>query len=158
VEGTGTEWSPDSTSLLYLQAGLSGELPYSWIDQVNVETRQVQRVLGDDSNPEDYSVPAWSPDGEWAAVGQRLAGGSLTRQLWLVRLGNGQNAIEGQPITDDVLFTHGGYQWEPGGSRLVYQRLAYGESDSLPQVAVWNRLDRQTLLLAEDSFQPFWQP
>ncbi len=158
AEGTGVEWYPDSTALLYLQAGVSGDLPYSFVYQVNVKNRQVQRVLGEDDSAEDYSVPAWAADGEWAAVGQRLAGGSLTRQLWLVRLGNGQAGSERQAITSDVMYNHAGYQWEPGGSRLVFQRLAYGASDSLPQIVLWNRQDRQTLLLAEDGYQPNWLP
>lgn len=154
VEGTAIEWSPDSAFLFYLQAGIKGETPYSSVYRLDVRTQEISQVLGEDAA--DYSVPAWSSDGEWAVVGQRLAGGSLTRQLWLVSLSAGQG--ERQAITDDVLFNHGGYQWEPGGSRLVYQRLEFGKSDSLPQVTVWNRQDGQTLLLAEDAFQPLWIP
>ncbi len=154
AEGTGIEWSPDSLSLLYLQAGISGETPYSSVYQADMRTQETRKILGEDAA--DYSVPAWFSDGEWAVVGQRLAGGSLTRQLWLVELSAGQNGR--QAITDDVLFNHGGYQWEPGGSRLVYQRLEFGNSDSLPQVVAWNRQNGQTLLLAEDAFQPLWIP
>lgn len=154
ADGTGIEWSPDSVSLLYLQAGISGEIPYSAVYQVNVRTQETRKILGEDAA--DYSVPAWSTDGRWAVVGQRLAGGSLTRQLWLISLPADQD--ERQAITDNVLFNHGGYHWEPGGSRLVYQRLEFGSSDSLPQVAVWNRQNGQTLLLAEDAFQPLWIP
>jgi len=159
AEGAGIEWSPSSDAFLYLQAGLNGESPYTSVYQVDVNTQQTRLVLGNDG---DFSVPAWSPDGDWAVVGQRLSGGSLTRQLWLVRLGAGSGESlsqpDRQPVTDDVLYNHAGYQWEPGGVRLVYQRLQFGSPDSLPEIGVWNRQDNQTPFIIKDAFQPLWMP
>jgi len=161
AQGTGIEWSLDGRSLLYLQVGTENEAPNSKVYQMDIATQKTQQVFGEDAA--DYSVPAWAQDSEWAVVGQRLAGGSLTRQLWLIRLegdgkSGGSQPAERLAITDDVMFSHGGYQWEPGGGRLVFQRLAFGQSGSLPQVAVWNRQDGQVLIPSEDGFQPLWLP
>jgi TolB protein len=161
-EGTGIEWSPDSLHILYTQVEVTGELPYNSVYEADVQTQQTRRLLGEAADPTDYSVPAWAPDGVWATVGWRLAGGSWSKQLWLVRLGGsqgeGQATGERQAITMEENYTHTSYQWDPGGSFLLFQRLETGGTGSPPQVAVWSRGDRRMLPLAEDAFQPQWTP
>lgn len=148
------EWSPDSRQLIYLDY-LSGEAqPYVVVYRVDVETRQSQRLFGGESDPVDYSVPAWSPDGKELAVALRPLSGSPSKQLWIMR----PDGSQVQSITTDQTFTHASYHWSPDGQMLVFQRLQLGASASRPQVAVWKRADGTILQLAEDAFQPRWLP
>jgi Tol biopolymer transport system component len=156
-EGSGVEWAPDSRHVYYTQVIVTSDLPENSVYEVDVQTRQTRQVLGVSIEPADYSVPALTPDGEWAAVGWRLAGGSSNKQIWLAHLSDlGNN--ERRAITSDEAYTQASYHWDPGGVLLVFQRLATGGANSPPQIVVWNRQDGGTTLLAEDAFQPQWLP
>jgi Tol biopolymer transport system component len=152
--GASGQWSPDSQRLLFTNFESSGDSPFVAVYEVDVQTQQIRRVLGEDFDQVDYSVPVWQPDGQMLAVALRLFTGSPSKQLWLLDLEGQQR----QSITDNQMFTHASYHWNPGGNLLVFQRLELGKAHTLPQIALWDRQTGQTLLLAENAFQPHWKP
>lgn len=147
-------WSPDGKSLLYVQFDQAGSQPSVPVYQLNVETREVTPVLrpGGHQSGVEFSVPDWSPDGEWVVVAQRLLSGSPSKQLFISRL----DGSEWQAVTDEPVFNHAVPRWDPAGRGVVYQRLELGSSDSLPQVAYWDRASGEITVLSEDGFQPRW--
>jgi Tol biopolymer transport system component len=147
-------WSLDSRQLLFsdfsqTDAGLSVR-----IFAVDVQTQQIQRVMGDDVTQAEYSIPEWTPDGKEVAVALRLLSGSPGKQLWLMN----PDGTQARAITEDLLFTNASYSWDPAGENLVFQRLEIGGSDYQPQVVVWNRAENSLAVLAEDAHQPHWLP
>lgn len=148
------EWSPDGRQFLYLDYQSGEAMPHVIVNRVDVQTRQVQPLLGGEADPLDYSVPVWSPDGRDLAVALRSLSGSPSKQLWIISLKD----LQRQSITSDQLFTHASYHWSPDAQMLVFQRLELGASASRPQVAVWMRSSGRIMPLAEDSFQPRWLP
>jgi Tol biopolymer transport system component len=175
-EGTGLAWQPDTQRIFFTRVEISAnELPRSTIYAADARTGETQPYLGEEagtgaaSQPGEYSVPAWSPDGGWAVFGRRPAGSASGKQLWLLKVNKNlkdptafppgafpPNSL--QVITSDALFSNAGYRWAPGGKKLVYQRIAIGQAGSRPQVMLWTQPDHQTLLLADDAFQPEWLP
>jgi Tol biopolymer transport system component len=152
--GTSGAWSPDSQRFLFINFESGDSAPFVAVYEVTVQTQQIRRVFGEDFDQVDYSVPSWQPDGQQVAVALRLLSGSPSKQLWIQDLEGQQR----QSITDDQLFTHASYHWDPSGNQLVYQRLELGKANTLPQIAVWDRQSGQTTILAENAFQPLWIP
>jgi Tol biopolymer transport system component len=154
------EWSPDGRSLVFTDVRSTEAGPAVEIYVADLETQRARRVLEDDPGPLDYSNPVWTVDGSQVVAALRPMTGGPTKQLWLLWL-DPARAPAGQarqPITEDPLFTHAGYRWDPAGENLVYQRLDIGSSSQKPQIVVWNRAGRESLVLAEDAFQPRWIP
>jgi TolB protein len=147
-------WSPDSRYLLTVNLDQSGEQAYITVEEINVQTQEVRKLLGDIAQPREYSVPAWSPDGAWLAVAMRPVTGAMGKQLWLFR----SDGTGGSPITDDPLMNHASYHWDPTGQKLVFQRVLLGSSDAKPEVAVWDQKTGTITTLAEDAFLPQWIP
>ena len=147
------EWSPDSRNLIFTDVASGDAGPYMAVFVADVQTQQIRRVLEDDLNQADYSNPVWTPDGSEVAAAMRLMTGSPARQLWLISLSGGRRAI-----TNNQLFTHSSYHWDLAGANLIYQRLEIGSSGQKPQVCVWNRASQESIILAENAFQPGWIP
>ncbi len=102
----------------------------------------------------DYSVPRWSPDGQWLAFAQVRLVRNPARQVWIIRPdGTGARAV-----TDNLAYAHGGYRWSPDSTRLVYQRYALGGSENVPDVMLWDLRTGQETLLAENAYAPIWLP
>ena len=152
---TAFTWSPDSQALLYTLSTDQEDQPSILIYRWDAQTQHSTHLLGDeDSQPVDYSAPGMTSDGKWLVVARRLMAGPAGKQLWLFRSDGSQR----EPITDDVLSSYGGCHWNLDGTRLVFQRLALGTSDSTPQLMTWNRLDQKMVVVVEDAFQPAWIP
>lgn len=151
----GGVWSADSRTILFANIQAMEEtMPNVFVFVADVQTQEIFRVFGDDLPEVDYSQPIWSPDPEWGTAALRTAEGSPGKQLWNIRL----DGSERLKITDQPFYTHGNYTWEPGGSHLVYQRLALGSSQARPEVMVWNAESGESMLLAENASLPHWLP
>lgn len=153
---TGT-WAPDGQRILYNQYEITSEQPSVSIYELNVQNGESRKILGGDTEPSDYSIPAYAPDGKMLALALRPFSGNPGKQLWLVPIENGQPGTPRQ-ITFDPVYNHAGYHWPPDGTMLVFQRLKLGSSRSLPEIAVWDMHSEETRVVASDAFQPRWLP
>ncbi len=147
-------WSPEGRRLLYTDTETTVGQVFVIVYQANFDTGVNAPVLKDALEVSEYAAPDWSPDGEWIAVGVRLAGNLVNRQIWRMKLdGSGV-----QRVTSDFTYSHGSYHWSPSGQALAFQRFALNSSTSRPQVVVWDRASGSMTIVAEDAGFPAWMP
>lgn len=152
--GMSARWSPDSQKTLFTEYVETDAEPNIRVFQVDVDTQEIRRVLGETPEAMDYSLPEWNPDGEWVAVALRPMTGSASKQIFLMRL----DGSDAQAITADQLYTNTSCRWDPGGNWLLFQRLKIGASDQKPEVMLWDQQDRSIGVAAEDAFLAAWLP
>lgn len=151
----GGSWSGDGKQLAFVdfaEAGV-GEAVFG-LYLADADTREVHPLNNIEKTGVEYSVPAWSSDGAWLAVGWRYPGGPPGQQLKLINPWSGEE----QPITNDLTYSHTAYRWSADGARLVFQRVKLGSSDARPEVWVWERANGELQLLAENAALPQFLP
>ncbi len=147
-------WSADSSRLTFSDLD-TAELPsFGAAYEVSLPAGQVTALFGDGPADADYNAPVLSPDGSWYAVGMRITGGYLSRQLWLLS----QNGSQQKAVSRDFLITQAAYSWSQDGTRLVYQQLALGSSRAAPEVWVWDSTNNAFTRIAENATHPQWLP
>ena len=150
---TGT-WTGNGNRFWYGDLETSETLPFGSAYMVDLANDQVQQLFTSLPDPEDMAAPVPTPDGSWVAVGVRVRGGSHSVQLQLMR----PDGTERQSITEDFLYSHGAYSWNPYGQNLVYQRVQTATSSARPEVWIWNLSGRQSKMVAADGARPQWLP
>jgi TolB protein len=160
-------WAPQGRLLYYVDLLVAGVMPYTVIYEVDALTQQIRPLLGSSLSSVDYSVPVLNPIEPFMAVALRMFTGGPSKQIWLAPLegavepGEEGELVESeqqQPITDQQNYTHGSIHWSPAGDLLVFQRLELGVGMARPEVVVWNQDENTFTVLAEDAYQPKWQP
>ena len=140
VEQVGS-WSPDSQKMVFADVAPEGLVPYDQLYVVDLADKNVTRLDDRNVSNVNYSLPKWSPDGQWLLVGLMGTDGKLV-----------------QPVTQDVLSVHAAYQWAPAGGQVLYQQVQLGSDDPIPRVYVWNMDSGQTVQVAENAALPAWLP
>jgi Tol biopolymer transport system component len=74
--------------------------------------------------------------------------------LWIIRLKDAF-AI---PITEEPSATFSAYQWDPWGTKLVYQRFELTSAGQNSSIWLWDWETRQSQLVIEEAGQPHWLP
>lgn len=153
-QGQPGSWSPDGKALIYLD-GVFSSTGLFYIDafSLNITTREIDRMAFTEAQV-DRSLPAWSPDGRWLAVGQRPLTGSVSKQIELVNV-DGTKTLA---VTQDESYTHAAYRWDPQGQRLVYQRYGLNQVQSVPEIVVWSLASSTANVVAQDAALPAWLP
>ncbi len=147
-------WSPDGTRLWYGDLVSSDSLPFGSAFVADIATEQIQQLFTSLADPEDFSPPEPSPDGNWVVIGARFPGGSRSIQLQLMH----PDGTDQKFLTNDNTFTHGAYSWDPTGKFVLYQRILLNSSQSRPEVWVWNQGADKAARIAQDAALPAWLP
>lgn len=126
-------WSPDGEFIAYPEIFFPPEPPpipgapesestdkfFSHLLRVTIATNATENLSGE-GVVEDAS-PVYSPDGAWLAFARKgLDPEQWTpgRQLWLMRA----DGSDARPLTNEPLYHHSAFVWNPDGRRLVYMR------------------------------------
>jgi Tol biopolymer transport system component len=147
-------WSVDGSRMLFNDLSVAEERPYARIYIADFNSRTVLPALGEGNTRADYSIPAWSPDGQWLVVSLRLGEQTPNEQLWLMR----PDGSEPQQITHDLNYTYGRYQWDPWGQNVIFQRLQLGTPYPTPEIMVWPFGAAEARPLLQDATWPAWLP
>ncbi len=150
-------WSPDGKQLLFVRASTpdgklepSDVLGYHFdggdVWQLDLESRQVSRVL----------VDAYSP--EYAPVGERIAFHASWAgpfRIWV----SDRRGLNPYQITNDrsEAVAHTGPSWSPDGSRIAYRRIERTKSD----IAIVHVASQTQTLITDDDvvdLSPVWSP
>jgi TolB protein len=152
--GTVGAWSPDGRRMIYNDLDLETGVPFATLALADFDAQAIRPFP--DLGPAfgDYGAPAWSPDGAWIAVSGRTPEGGPGKQLWLIR----PDGSEARPVTNDPLYTFGGYRWDAYGRALVFQRFELNKPYAMPEVLVWFAETNTFTLLAQDAATPEWLP
>ncbi len=146
-------WAPDGQTMLYNDLSVVGEQPYVKMYLANFQTKEVNLAFEAGEAQIDYSVPVWSPDGQWAAAGLKNALSGGGNQLWIMR----PDGSEGRAIADDPKYTYGAYRWDPWSQSLLFQRFELGEPFAKPEIMMWSPGDG-VRFIAQDASMPAWLP
>jgi Tol biopolymer transport system component len=147
-------WTTNGAQLWYGDLETSETLPYGSAYRADMASGQVERLFSALADPEDFGLPVPTPDGSWVAVGVRVRGGSHSVQLQLLSPDGSKRQI----ITNDFLFSHGAYSWDPNGNELLYQQVEIATSAARPEVWVWNRASGMARRIAVNAALPEWLP
>lgn len=146
-------WLPGQDRLAFLLANSTGVVPFSGVGIYDFGEKRVQKLFGGNPDDPDFSLPAWSPDGEWLLTSQREPGGNPARQLWLYQA----DGTRGKPITDDPTSNSANYRWDAWGRKVLFLQVKIGVADVEPQVMVWDRESGQVTKIADGTL-PEWLP
>lgn len=152
--GTTGSWSPDSTRMLYNDLKIAGEQTHSTLYVADFATEQISPAFAEEAVGADYGVPDWSLDGQWVISSVKRAERGLGSQLWIMH----PDGSESRPVTDDPAYTFGGYQWDPWGQWVVFQRFELGVPFAKPEIMVWSFATGQITPVANDASLPGWLP
>jgi Tol biopolymer transport system component len=147
-------WSNDGTRMFFTAEENTGNNLAIEIYEADIPDQQYAlSTLNEIHGEREYSVPAWSPDGETAVFAERCIYCSPTAQLWLAKDG-GQQLTR---ITTDERFNNSAYKWDPAGDKIVFQRYQLGSSTASPEIVMWE-LSGVLNVVARDAAQPAWLP
>lgn len=147
-------WLPDSSKMIYANLQAAGALTNVALFQVEVNTKQVSRLLDTIPSDADVSMPVIAPDGQNLLIGMRVIGGISSEQLYVMDI----HGSHSQKITIDPMYNNASYSWDPWGARAVFQQLQLGVSASAPQVMVWDRRTGKTIKVVDNATLPQWLP
>jgi TolB protein len=147
-------WSPDGGSMLYNELSFAADQTYVKMYVADFATKEVLPAFEASEELVDYSVPAWSPSGEWIAAGIKTANSGLGTQLWVMR----PDGTDASPVAAELKFTYGAYRWNAWSDALVFQRFELQLPFAKPEVLLWSRADNSVRVLATDATMPAWLP
>ncbi len=148
------QWYPDGARMIYADLQTASGMPFVILSEVDLSTNHVSRFLSNDADKVEYGIPAVSPDGQSLVMSLRFLSGGLTKQLWYM----GIDGSHKKAITSDEEYYSAHYSWDPQGGAVLFQRVKLGDSQSDPEVMVWDRTTAQTRMLVSDGALPSWLP
>jgi len=124
-------------------------LVFNWQDGA-IQDLTVEETIED-------SMPVFSPDGEYLALARKYLDEERWtpgRQIWLMRLGS----REAWPITDDPLYNHFEFAWDPAGGQLAYVRFNQSSLTEPTEIWVMDLESGRSSELIRGGYSPVWIP
>jgi len=149
-------FSPDGSKILFLNTQINGIQSFQGVFEADFKDMRIKPFLAPDLTEFDYSVPAWSPEGDEVVVGWRTLVG-LGRGSEQLSLFNAEGSDE-RIITTQQNYTHAAYSWENDGKRILFQQFEVGNTAAKPQVAIWEEGTNSITVIADDANFPRWIP
>lgn len=144
------DWSPDGSEIIFTDLVPAENEPFVVLKVLDLETKVVETVLDVGMSDTDFSQPRWSPDGESIAVSLRPVNSNISKTLWVLRL----DGLVSRQVTDDPSATFTGYEWDPWGDRLIFQRYKLGSAEK----SIWLWESGEVKQIIEKGSRPKWLP
>jgi Tol biopolymer transport system component len=156
--GETAAWHPQRTEFLMTeQAQISGtHVVHLYLVDPIGNTRR--NLSGAQSLVEDGS-PAWSPDGEWIAFRRTELSGpnkTLSKQLWLLRIGGEGEVAEARALTADPEHDYGAPAWSDDGGTLLYHRFPLKGPNIVISVWAMHLVGGEQVEIARPGQRPQW--
>jgi TolB protein len=147
-------FSPGSNQIVFSDYQSGVLIPVGLLYIVDLSSKSVTPLLGDELTSIDTAYPEWSSTGDWILFSVRVAASIVGRQLWIVHSdGTGLKAI-----TDDPTYNCASANWSKDDSMILFQRLKLGSSGNLPEVVSWTQSSGSFNVIAENAALPAWIP
>jgi len=146
--------SEDSKTLLFGSLDFWGGFPVTTINELSVISGEKSELFLVEDDQMEFFTPTYSPGSDMIVLSVRDKQAGISTQLWLMD----RKGILAQQVTQDYQYSHTAFKWSPDWQYLAYQRFKIGDSESTPQVAVWDKVANVMLVIAEDAVQPNWVP
>jgi Tol biopolymer transport system component len=148
------DWSPDSRYMMFNVLLAGEENIVTGLRLADLADHSTALIEIDANQIQEYGVPAWSPMGDWVLVGLQVVQSGPGKQLWLMR----PDGSEAHPLVEHSDFTHGGYKWDPGSSRIIYQRFALNDPGATPELRLYDLASGVDRHIAADASSGTWIP
>lgn len=146
-------WSPEGEQLVFPVLVPVEDQFLITLQVVNVTSQEVEVIVDVEMDWEEVGLPRWSPKGDWILIGAQTGEFGVGRQLWRLR----PDGSEAEAFLLNPSFAHGGYQWDPTGDRIVFQRFPVDDPEGEPEVILWD-IDGREKQVAENAWLPNWLP
>jgi Tol biopolymer transport system component len=159
--GTVGSLSPDGSRLVFPEMFIDGSETRGFLQVADLNSGFYQ-ILTEREEPLDDQLVAWSPDGQFIAIGRRYRDERFTRGAQIFLLDVDTGTIE--PAIYDTRYANGNFEWSPDSDALVMQRLPVldDNGDSVPdgKVEIWTyELETGNLTRIDaDARLPTWVP
>ena len=153
-EGLGGSWKRDESSFIFAGINYWGGVPYGQINQWDEKTNSIQRLFGDENDPNEYFSPKWRPQGDWIAAAFRPIQGSASKQVALFSVDGKQQMI----VTNEQAFSYSSFSWSCDGEMIAFQMFQIGVSGLVPEIGLWRMSDQSKLIIEKNASSPKWIP
>lgn len=163
-------WSPDGQFLVFPQ--ITSEPPptpapgtqapalqldtfFSHLQRVVVGTGVSENISG--AGAVEDAAPVYSPFGEWIVFGRKnIEQEQWTpgKQLWLMR----SDGSEARALSNDPLFNHSHFVWNPDGTSIVYVRFDVTDPASITEIWSISANGANAQKLVTGGYLPQWLP
>jgi Tol biopolymer transport system component len=151
--GVGASWSPDGQVLFFTGLSQFGPSVSVTVYRFSFLDKAATAFLAPDDGGRDYGLPAVSPTGDQVLLAA-LTPSSVGKQLVVVdAAGSSRRTLAPEPGS-----IHGGYQWDPWGTWVVFQRFPLLTPEPTPAVYVVPSGGGEPRLIAEGAYRPAWLP
>jgi TolB protein len=141
-----TSWSPDSRQIVYVN-GINRVNELFIVDASGENYRRLTTTPGAEG------IPAWSPDGEFIAIGLEIDGDD---ELLLINPSNGEIVRQ---LTDNIGINDMMAAWSPDGNQILY--VTNHNSQESMEINIMDRDGSNKRQITENDFldfYPAWSP
>lgn len=147
-------WSADGEHLMIIDDESGPEGLHSRLFVVDLVNSTISEPLKELVIDRELGEPDWSPDGRSIVAGIRQEGGPVARQLALFNLTANTVTL----ITKDLTIMSASPKWSPDGDSIVFQQARLGESNTKPEISLWDARSGSITTIAGDAALPEWLP
>jgi len=146
-------WHLNGETLMISDMWFQGESFSQHLFNINLANTELTNISGEDLETND-SLPVFSPDGEWVAIGRKKPRAPMGKQLWLMR----PDASEPTSLTENADIHYNNPAWSPDGTQLVVQGFLQTAPESLPKLLLVDVETGELKELVSPGIQPAWLP
>ncbi|MEJ2150410.1 MAG: Ig-like domain-containing protein [Chloroflexota bacterium] len=148
------DFAPDGSRMVYTDIRRVGRQYYTqvWLADLGDEGGVSPLV----EEPEEDSIPVWSPDGKWVAFARRRLDrqGGRGSQLMLVDPATGDL----RQVTGDVDYNNTAFAWDLSGQRILVQRYDISGDVARAEIWLYDTTEDDLSLLVENALGGRWLP
>lgn len=148
-----SSWSYDSSSFLFGKRNFGGGIPGIEIYETIVSTDKSTKLFDGQDSPLEYFHPTYF-ENENLVILVRIGFSGNSKQIWVIDK-EGEKIFE---VTNDQQYDHSGLSWNYAEERLSFQRYLLTNSNSLPEVWIWESKANQFQLVAKNAAHATWIP
>ena len=144
------DWSPDGTRFLMGERNVEGQLLVSRYAEISVPDQSSIALFTLPMGVE-YFRPAYFTEDLFFVVA-RSGVRNNSRSIFIID----DTGVIQNSVTEPNEYDHSSIRWNERSKILAYQRYDISQSNSMPEIVIWDQFDGASLTIAENAVQPRW--